>query len=271
MRRDLAAELPGRRTVRVEVTGKRSVRRQPVADFVAALTGRRFGPVGRHGKFLVLALDDGADDALVIHLRMSGQVRLAPRDEERAKHTHVVVDLGEGDEMRFVDPRTFGELFVDPLDDRGRPFALGAMGPDAVDPLLTARVLRDRITAGRRSLGLKAALLDQRVLAGVGNIYADEALFAARLRPDRPAATLAAAEAGVLHRSLRRILGAATKARGSSFADVAYVDTLGRPGRYGTRHRVYGRADQPCPRCGTAIRRIVLTGRGTHFCPSCQT
>lgn len=263
--------LPGCRARRVDVTGRRSVRRQPVPEFVAALSGRRFGAVGRHGKFLVLAFDDAEREALVIHLRMSGQVRLAATGDERAKHTHVVVDLGKGRELRFVDPRTFGELFVDRLDATGRPHALAALGPDAVDPRLTAAALRTNITAGRRSLGLKAALLDQRVLAGVGNIYADEALFAARLRPDRPAASLTPHEARALHAGLRRILRAAIAARGSTFADAAYVDTRGVAGGYAARHLVYGRTDQPCATCGTPIRRIVVAARGTHFCPSCQT
>jgi len=256
---------------RIEVTGRRSVRRQPVEEFAAALQGRTLGVVGRHGKFLVIALDGSQNEALVIHLRMSGQVRLSASLDGRPKHTHVVLGLGGGSEMRFVDPRTFGELFVDRLDVDGRPVSLQAMGPDALDPRLSAAMLHNRITAGRRSLGLKPALLDQRVLAGVGNLYADEALFAAALRPDRRAASLTARQSVMLHRSLRRILRAAIAARGSSLADAAYVDTLGLPGGYAARHQVYARADHPCPRCATPILRIVVAARGTHFCPSCQT
>lgn len=270
VRRDLAEVIPGRTVTKVTVSGARSVRRQDRVEFERLVTGRRFGQVSRHGKFLVLSLDDGPE-ALVVHLRMSGQVRLHRSSDEVAKHTHVVFDLGGFGQMRFVDPRTFGELFVDTLDDDGRPSQLVHLGPDALDDRLTAAVLHRRVTAGRRSLGLKAALLDQRVLAGVGNLYADEALFAARLRPSRPAAAFSRDDAGLVRRELRRILRAAIAARGSSFADAAYVDTRGVTGGYATRHQVYGRAGQPCPACGTTILRIVVAARGTHLCPSCQT
>ncbi|MEY2469010.1 MAG: formamidopyrimidine-DNA glycosylase [Actinomycetota bacterium] len=268
VRRDLEPRLRGRRVVNVAVTHVRSVRRQPHADFVFALRGRTITSVRRHGKFLFAELD--GSDALVAHLRMSGQLRIASRGDELIKHTHVVISLDNGEELRFVDPRTFGEMFVDKLDD-DRPVALRDLGPDAMDPRLSARALHHRLTAGRRVSTIKAALLDQRALAGVGNIYADEVLFASGLHPKRPAAFLGLDEAKVLRSQLRRILKAAISARGTSFKDEGYVDAYGQLGGYSARHKVYGRDGQPCPRCGTPIEKSVIAQRGTHFCPTCQS
>ncbi len=266
IRRDLEPPLTGR-TVRGVVVGRdRAVRRQPHADFIAGLRGRTFTGVRRHGKYLMIDLD--GDDALVVHLRMSGQLRLASPAVEFAKHTHVVIDLDDGVQLRFVDPRTFGEMFVDPLGDDGRPRALRDLGPDAVDPRLSAGRLHAQLTGGRRTSSIKAAVLDQRAIAGVGNIYADEALFAAGLRPTRPAPTITVAEAAVLRTQLRRILNAAIRARGSSLSD--YVDAYGQMGAFTRSHKVYGRDGQPCLRCATPIERCVVAQRGTHFCPSCQ-
>jgi formamidopyrimidine-DNA glycosylase len=243
------------------------VRRQPQADFVFALRGRTLRRVRRHGKFLIVDLDGG--DALVAHLRMSGQLRIHDRRDEMVKHTHVVVDFDDGAQLRFVDPRTFGEMFVDSLTG-DRPAALMSLGPDAMDPGLRAPALHARLTTGRRQATIKAALLDQRAVAGVGNIYADEALFAAGLHPERPANSLTLAEAATLRTELRRILRAAIAARGTSFRDEGYVDAYGQLGGYALRHQVYGRSAQPCPRCGTPIEKILVAQRGTHFCPSCQ-
>ena len=257
-----------RRVVDVAVTHARSVRRQPQAEFVFALRGRTITSVRRHGKFLFAELD--GTDALVAHLRMSGQLRINAAADELLKHTHVVITLDNGEELRFVDPRTFGEMFVDKLDD-DRPAALRSLGPDAMDSRLSAAGLHARLTAGRRVSTLKAALLDQRALAGVGNIYADEALFASSLHPKRLAASLQLDEARVLRSQLRRILKAAIAARGTSFKDEGYVDAYGQLGGYSRRHKVYGRDGQPCPRCATPIEKSVIAQRGTHFCPTCQS
>ena len=250
--------------VDVSVTRDRAVRRQPIPDFIVALRGRTIDGVRRHGKFLIVDLD--GTDALVAHLRMSGQLRVARPDDELLKHTHVVVDFDDGSQLRFVDPRTFGELFVDRLDG-DRPVALQGLGPDAVDPRLTAARLHHQLTRGRRISTIKAALLDQRAVAGVGNIYADEALFAAGLHPKRSASTLTPDEASELRREMRRILIAAIKARGTTFSD--YVDAYGSVGR--NRPQVYGRDGQPCVRCGAPIEKTVIAQRGTHFCPNCQS
>ena len=265
VRRDLEPALRGRRVEAVRVTRDRAVRRQAHAEFIARLSGTTVGEVRRHGKFLIVDL--GGEEALVGHLRMSGQLRIAGPHEELAKHTHVVVDLDDGMQLRFVDPRTFGELFVDELDSNGRPRALSALGPDALARSSDA-AFYTRLVGARRTSTVKASLLDQATIAGVGNIYADEALFAAGLAPTRLAPTITPEEAAVLRRHMRRILQSAIKARGSSID--SYVDAYGRAGGYARRHKVYGREGQPCVRCGALVERVVVAQRGTHFCPRCQ-
>lgn len=267
VRRDLEPFLRGRVVRAVSVTRDRAVRRQPHSDFVASLRGQRCTGVRRHGKFLIVDLNAGA---LIVHLRMSGQLRVARPADEMAKHTHVVIDLDNGSQLRFVDPRTFGEMFVDNLDGDGRPLALRALGPDAINDNVTPGAFHALLLGARTTSTVKAALLDQNALAGVGNLYADEALFAALVHPGRRAASITRAEAAAIRTELRRILAAAIKARGSSFQDEGYVDAYGNPGGFALRHKVYGRGGQACPRCGTAIEKTVVAQRGTHFCPSCQ-
>ena len=255
------------------VTGVRSVRRQAPEALVARLRGARLGPAGRIGKFLLVPLDDGAD-TLVIHLRMSGQLLLTSPEWPTARHTHAVVGLSDGRQLRFVDPRTFGELFVAPTPPRGPgappgiPAALAHLGPDPLSAGWSAALLR-RSLAGRTGR-LKLLLMDQRFVAGLGNIYSDEALFEAGLRFDRPAGTLSADEIGRLHRAVRKTLRAAVAHRGSSLRDAQYVDLFGAPGAYQHRHRVYGREGEPCLRCGGPVRRISLGGRSTFLCETCQ-
>ena len=268
IRRDLERELLGRRVTAVSVAHPRSTRRHPdAADFAERLSGRTVEGVGRRGKYLLVRLRDGV---LVVHLRMSGQLLLAPHvlehpgGPERPKHTHVVLALDDGRELRFVDPRTFGEMFVttpdvpelaslgfEPLDGTVGPQRLGAM------------------LAGRRSR-LKALLLDQGFVAGIGNLYADEILFAARLRHDRAASTLAPNDVHRLHRAMVDTLAEAIEHRGSSLADEQYRDPFGLVGAYQARHRVYAREGQECRRCHRPIVRAKWAGRSTFYCERCQ-
>jgi formamidopyrimidine-DNA glycosylase len=263
VRRGLAAEVAGRHVTSVVVTGPRTVRRQPAEMLVERLRGAGLGEAGRIGKFLLVPLDDGAD-TLVIHLRMSGQLLLTAPDSPLAKHTHAVLRLSDGRELRFVDPRTFGELFVAPSP----VMALSHLGPDPLSPAWSAAVL-GRGLAGR-SARLKLLLMDQRFVAGIGNIYSDEALFEARLRFDRPAGSLSGDEVARLHQAVRTTLRDAVRHRGSSLRDAQYVDLFGAPGRYQRWHRVYGREGEPCPRCGGPVRRLSLGGRSTFLCERCQ-
>jgi formamidopyrimidine-DNA glycosylase len=269
VRRGLERSVVGRVVELVTVTGKRTIRRQSPTEFADALTGRRLTEAGRHGKYLLVALDDGA--TLVAHLRMSGQLlHVASAAEPLVAHTHVRLGLEDGSELRFVDPRTFGELFVaHEHDSSGRPVELAGLG---VDPLLDglgpARL--GHLLAARRT-SLKAFLLDQHAVAGIGNLYADEILFRARLRPDRQTSSLQPAEVRRLAGAIRTVLSQAVELRGSSLRDARYRDLEGSLGEFQSRHAVYGRAGEPCLRCGSPIERAKLAGRSAHFCAVCQT
>jgi len=264
VRRDLASLAVGRVIEQVEATAPRCIRRHPSAeDFCGRLAGGRIGEVDRRGKYLLVRLDGGV--VLVVHLGMSGQLLWVPAeavaDEPRRKHTHVVLTLDAG-EVRYVDPRTFGELFVT-TDDVPE---LAHLGPDAiaVGPADLKTVLRARRTQ------LKPLLMDQRFLAGIGNLYADEILWLAKLRYDRPADSLTAAEVRRLHAAMVETLNAAIERRGSSLADEQYRDLFGAVGDYQADHNAYDREGKPCPRCGRPIVRLKWSGRSTFLCPRCQ-
>jgi formamidopyrimidine-DNA glycosylase len=272
VRRGLAAEVTGKTIARVDVTGLRSVRRHAApGEFVERVSGATFTDVGRHGKFLVLRLDTG--DALVVHLGMSGQLRRATSsDEPLAKHTHVVFTFAGGDQLRFVDPRTFGQMFVARFDEvSGVVESLAHLGVDALVALATpdARdALAKRVTA--RSTKLKPLLMDQTFVAGLGNIYSDEVLHTAGLRWDRAGESLTPEEVDALLDAIATTLADAVECGGSSLADAQYVDLFGRAGRFQERHRVYAREDEPCTRCGRPIVRTRFANRSTFYCEHCQ-
>lgn len=272
VRRGIEARAAGRRIVRVEAPGRRTVRRFGRESLVDGLTGATIVGVRRHGKYLVCGLDTGF--AVMIHLRMSGRVLVSAAHEPRPPHTHVVLALeprgGDDEELRFVDPRTFGEVVVfDPDRADEQVPELGRLGPDALDPTLDGGVLRRRL-AGRRT-AIKAALLDQRTVAGIGNIYADEILHRARVGPRREAGRLAPATVGRLHREMRAVLERAVERGGSTLDDTQYVDVEGATGSFQDEHLVYGRAGEVCRSCGrTKISRTVVAGRTTCWCRRCQ-
>jgi formamidopyrimidine-DNA glycosylase len=260
VRRDLAATITGAVVSDVVATGLRSVRRTDPPSFAAALTGRRITSVGRWGKYLLIQLEPAG--VLVAHLRMSGQLLLVPASDEVRKHTHVVLGFGDGRELRFVDPRTFGELFV---TTPGLP-ELAGLG---IDAMTLGRDGLVELLSGRRAR-LKPLLLDQRVIAGIGNIYSDEILWRARLRWSREAGGLRPVEVGRLHEAITGVLGEAIEARGSSLSDAQYVDLAGHPGAYQERHAVYDRAGLPCVTCGRPIERRVVAQRSHYWCRRCQ-
>ncbi len=270
VRRGLEQRVVGRRVEGVEIGRQRTVRRTSPQEVVDGLTGATLLAAGRRGKYLLCPLDTG--DTLMVHLRMSGQLLLAAAGAPRPPHTHVVLALSgtPAEELMFVDPRTFGEVVVfdpDHVDVEVPELANLGLDPlvDTVDPVVLRAVL-----AGRRTR-LKPLLLDQHVLAGIGNIYADEILHAARLHPERQAGSLRPAEVRRLHDAMHAILAAAVGAGGSTLPDARYVDLMGGSGSYQDDHRVYGRAGERCTTCGRGIiRRTVSAGRSTHFCPVCQ-
>jgi len=269
VRRGLAEHVVGRRVERVEVGRLRVVRRTSAEALVDGLSGCVVLAADRRGKYLRLPLDSGEE--LMVHLRMSGQLLVAPRGAVRPPHTHVAMILDDGSELWFVDPRTFGEVVVfDPADVEAVVPELARLG---IDPIAD-RFERDDLRAIlRRSprRALKPLLLDQHVIAGIGNIYADEILHRARLRPDRPASSLDRRRVGELHRAIVAVLGEAIAAGGSTLGDAQYVDLMGDGGSYQDEHRVYGRGGERCSTCGRGwIQRVVTGGRGTHFCGVCQ-
>ncbi len=228
----------------------------------SALRGQTLEEVGRHGKYLFLRF--GASSLTAVHLGMTGQLLLLAADRPPDRHTHLELTLSPGEEkLAYRDVRRFGGFEL--LAGSAAEFlAARRLGPDA----LTAGVCGlARGLAGRR-LSVKGALLNQSVVAGVGNIYADESLYRAGLSPLRPAGSLSAEEIEALWEALQEVLQEAIARGGTTLSD--YVDTDNRRGGFQDRLRVYGRAGEPCPRCGQVIRKVRLAGRGTHFCPGCQ-
>lgn len=258
--RDLRPHLTGRRIVQVR-TGDKSLRRGWSTDWNDCLTGREFTAVRRRGKWILLDLDRGL---LVVHLGMTGRLTAGVTDRPVENHTHFVVDLDDGRQLRFRDVRRFGSISLYADADEFESFLAGRLGPEPGD-LGRAEFRRALAATGRP---LKAVLLDQRVVAGVGNIYADESLFAARLPPGQLGRTTTPAEADRLRKAIVRVLARAIDRRGSTIRD--YVGGSGTKGSYQNEFRAYGRTGQPCTRCRTPIARVRLAGRSTHYCPKCQ-
>lgn len=266
-RRHLEPILVGARIGAVDVRRQRMVRRQEnPGDFAARLSGRRVGALDRHGKFMLAQLK--GDLTWVTHLGMSGRIQVAEPGEPEDPHTNVVIDLVSGPQIRFVDPRTFGFMAVYTPGELERS-SVAALGRDALHDLPRSPELARLLE--RRSAPVKTLLLDQRLVAGLGNIYADEVLHRAGISPHRPGASLAADEVKSLRGSVRPILVAGLAAGGTSLDDLAYLLPDGRAGDYMVRLEVYGRAGERCRRCGTPIAAAVLRGRTTHWCPECQT
>ena len=248
------APLVGRRIESAEFRCLRILRGADPERLAASLQGRRIAAVGRHGKFILVSLHGGG--YLVIHLGMTGRLLLG---DQAGKHTHAIFTL-DRDVLLYDDSRQFGSIqFSADLPQR-----LSKLGPEPLEVSFTdfAAALR------RRKARVKALLLNQRFLRGLGNIYADEALFRAGIHPLAIASRLRSERARRLHRAIVAVLREAIAAGGSSISD--YVDAQGRKGFFQTSHRVYQRTGEPCVTCGTPIRRILVSQRSSHFCPACQ-
>lgn len=256
---ELRDALVGRRIVGVTLRERR-LRRPVAADLAARLCGRRVAGVSRRGKFLLVHLDAG-DAELVVHLGMSGTVRLQGA-VEAARHDHVVIELDDGRRLVYNDPRRFGLILLRTAQ-AGVPARLGV---DPLSPAFTAEHLA-LLARGRRR-PIKNLLMDQGVVAGLGNIYANEILARARIRPGRAAGRLTRRDHHALVHATREVLAAAIRKRGSSISD--FRNTTGNRGAFQQRFVVYNRAGEPCARCRTRIRRRLLAGRSTFYCPSCQ-
>ena len=270
--RGLRASLPGRRILSVRL-GKTDFIDDPAA-LGEHLPGRRIVAVERIGKFIRVELaakngnaqssgeKPGADLHLMVHLGMTGRLAVRSPNEPIVPHTHSFFELDDGRELRYTDIRRFGRILL--VTAAALPEFQSRLGEDAL--FISAREFGRRL-AGRRTR-IKALLLDQKSLRGMGNIYVDESLWRAAIHPERLAANLRADEVARLHQSIRQVLRAAIKLGGSSISD--FLDAEGMPGSYQMRHRVYGREGEKCFRCGALIKRIIVAGRSSHFCPHCQ-
>ena len=235
--------------------------KSPAAQIAAALDHSRISDVRRVGKHIVFDLarpgQNGVPQAQwIVHLGMTGSLLVCPPGSELAKHTHAIPRLASGRELRFVDPRRFGRLSV-----------IEKFEAPGIEPLTIGFEDFAALFRGRKT-PIKSALLNQKLLSGVGNIYADESLFRARIRPRRRASSLTRDELRRLHAALKRVLHQAIRLGGSSISD--YVDSDGEEGFFQLRHRAYGREGKPCLVCKTPIKRLVIAGRSSHYCPRCQ-
>jgi formamidopyrimidine-DNA glycosylase len=266
IRSRLAPRLEGRTVERVEIVDPRLTRPEPPEAIAAALEGERIARLGRRGKYLVFEFESGRH--LLVHLRMTGNVEHPARGGLAADpYRRAVVRLDDGSDVAYRDVRRFGTWALLEPGELDEYFAVRRLGGEPLERGFTTRALT-RALEGRRA-PIKAALLDQRAAAGVGNIYADEALWRARIHPLRPAGSLDAAEIARLRKAIRAALEMGIARQGATLRD--YRDPEGRRGRMQDEFRVYGRAGEPCSRCGTAIEKTRAGGRGTWYCPYCQT
>ena len=260
--RGLAKRVAGDVIESVWLGSKPEPLKSPAAEIEAALVSKKISDVHRSGKHIVFdliqatAMAERCTAQWIVHLGMTGRLLVCSPDAELAKHTHAVLRLASGRELRFVDPRRFGRLAVI------EKFAPPGAEPLSISPSHFAALFRGRKTP------IKSALLNQKLLSGVGNIYADEALYRAGVRPRRRAASLTLDELRRLHKGLKQVLLEAIRLGGSSISD--YVDSEGQEGFFQLKHRVYGREHEPCRKCGTPIKRVGIAGRSSHYCPKCQ-
>lgn len=263
IRKTLAAAVVGRKIQAVEVYLPKVIHYPGLTAFHTTLVGREITGLLRRGKYLFILLS--GEYTLVIHLRMTGQLVYTGAKTPYPKHTHVVFKLDAG-ELRFTDMRQFGRMYL--LPDREARCLPGVklLGPEPLSPAFTLEWLRAKLAGRARKL--KQLLLDQSFIAGIGNIYADEILFAAGLHPERPAHELTPAEICVLFRSIQAILKAGIEAGGTSVRD--YIDGMGNNGAYQEKLKVYGREGKQCLLCGAPVARLRLGGRSAYFCKHCQ-
>jgi formamidopyrimidine-DNA glycosylase len=264
MVRDLGPRVVGHVVRHVEAAFPGSVVWPTFEEFERRIRGQEIVGVSRRGKYAIFSLASG--DALIVHRGMTGSLLLRTPDDPLEAHVRLLFELDDGRQLRFNDPRKFGKVFVMDAAGMERPLPWALMGPEPLNGDFTVRTLQ-RALRGRSGL-IKPLLLNQRLVAGLGNIYVDEALFRAGIHPTRRAGTLTPVETKRLHSAIRQVLAEAVEGRGTTFS--GYTDIEGRAGLYQSSLLVFRRADEPCPRCGTPIERLVVGGRGTHICPRCQ-
>jgi formamidopyrimidine-DNA glycosylase len=272
MRRDLEKDVVGRRVKTAEVKTSRNAmrvirRHGKRKEFTSRLEGRKLTKVERRGKYLLVHLDSG--DVLVTHFGMSGQLQRGNGRVAIEPHTHVILTFQQGGDLRFIDPRTFGEMFVTSADEIGKVKELQHIAIDPLDQVFTWPTFQYLLA--ERGAKMKQLLMDQKFISGLGNIYSDEVLFAAGLRYDRVSDTLSSQEVRRLYRAIQETIQEAIKLRGTTLDDEAYVDLFGKPGEYQGELKVYGREGEPCRRCRSPIQTVKVSQRTSFFCPQCQS
>ncbi len=263
--RDLTPMLRGRQITAAQVFWSRTIASPSVEEFVAQIPGQRFATFGRRGKYMLLGLESGW--TLIVHLRMTGHFVVEPADAVIDKHTHVVLDLDDGSRLLYRDSRKFGRLWLVPDAEQ----VVRKLGPEPLDEQFELERFAQQLQG--RKAPIKALLLDQALVAGVGNIYADEALFRAGIHPARLGGSLSTTEIARLHTAIAEVLKAGIASAGSSLGG-SWIQNYSRPGGqlggFQEEHRVFRRTGRPCYVCGAPVERIVLAQRSTHFCPTCQ-
>ena len=259
-----AADLIGMPITGARVFWSRTIAEPSPRLFCNRLKNRKFTAIERRGKYLVFNIDNGS--TLLLHLRMSGRLHLVSSNTPRIKHEHVIINFQDGRELRFHDTRKFGRIHL--LDDPAK--ILGRFGPEPLAKGFTAALLAERLR--QRNRLLKSLLLDQAFIAGLGNIYVDEALWNAKLHPNRISASLSQGEIKALHRAIPKVLKRGLKNLGTSLGtgEANFYSVARRRGRNKDELKVFRRTDLPCPRCKAPIERIIVGQRSTHLCPECQ-
>lgn len=263
--RELAPELTGRTVTAARVHWSRTIAAPTAETFPDCVAGLRFGEFARRGKYMLLGMSDGF--TLIVHLRMTGKLLVQAGDAPVAGHTHVLLDLDDGRSLHYVDPRKFGRIWLTQEPET----VLARLGPEPLSDAFSITGFAQALAG--RSASVKALLLDQSLVAGVGNIYADEALYRAGVHPARGGGDLGMDEVAALHAAVCEVLAVAIAHQGSSLGGSSlqnYLRPGGTPGGFQEEHAVFRRTGQPCLRCGTLIERVVLAQRSTHFCPTCQ-
>ncbi|MGH2813049.1 MAG: bifunctional DNA-formamidopyrimidine glycosylase/DNA-(apurinic or apyrimidinic site) lyase [Actinomycetota bacterium] len=271
IRRDLEKEIVGKKIRSAEVrntkNAMRMIRRHGRRkDFEDGLAGTKVAKIDRRGKYILIYLDSGK--VLVVHLGMSGQLVKTKSSAELANHTHVIIGFTVGGQLRFIDPRTFGEIFVTDPDELGNIRELQNLGQDPLEEAIPWQLFSE--TLSNKHTKLKGLLMDQKFISGLGNIYSDEILFASGLRFDRKSEDLSSQEVRRLYRSIQEVVQDAIRNRGTSADDEQYRDLYGQRGEYQQFLKVYQREGKPCRRCRTPIQRSRWSNRSTFYCPQCQ-
>lgn len=265
MVRDLAERVVGRRITAIEAPFPGSVVYPELLELRERVLNQEITGVARRGKYAILSLSSG--DVLVLHRGMTGSLLIRSAQDPMEQHVRLIFRLDDGTELRFDDPRKFGKVYLMEAGGAERPLPWSRLGPEPLNGDFTVEGLRE--TLSKRKALIKPLLLNQQIVAGLGNIYVDEALYLAGIHPARRANTLRPVEVDRLHAAIRQVLGAAIGRRGTTFS--SYRDIEGRAGGYQDALQVFRRAGAECPRCQTPIVRLVVGGRGTHICPRCQT